>query len=474
MGATIFDKVWDRHLLSDSPDGQSLIYVDRHLVHEVTSPVAFEGLKAAGRKVRRPDLTFAVMDHNVPTGDRSDPNPDDLSVRQMGTLKANAVGSQIALLDIFNPLQGIVHVIGPELGFTIPGTTLVCGDSHTTTHGALGAVAFGIGTTEVEHVLATQSIWMAKPKQMAVRTRGALPRGVCSKDLALWVIRNIGTGGAFGHVMEYKGETVERMSVEERMTLANMAVEAGARSAIMSPDEKVYDYVRGKPFAPQGRDWEEAMEYWDTLPSDPSAAYDRSVEFDAGRLEPQVTWGTNPGMTVGVTEAIPGPEDFEDGGARAAVGRSLRYIGLAPHTRVKDIEVDVVFIGSCTNARFSDLVQAARVVAGSHMKVHPSVKAMVVPGSQSVRRRAEEAGLDKIFRDAGFDWRNSGCSMCIAMNEDRVPSGKRCASTSNRNFENRQGPGGRTHLVSPVMAAAAALHGRFVDARELDLADVGE
>lgn len=472
MGRTIFEKIWDAHALAEREDGQTLLYVDRHLTHEVTSPVAFENLRLAGRKVRRPDLTFAVMDHNVPTGDRALPVADEMSAAQMRALARNASEFGITLFDYYSPWQGIVHIIAPELGLTLPGITLVCGDSHTCTHGAFGALALGIGTSEGEHVLATQSLWLKKPRQMEIRLEGQLSRGVMSKDVILYIIRTIGTGGAIGHAIEYTGETVRQLSIEERMTLCNMAVEAGGRTAIIAPDQKTFNYLKGAPYAPSGEEWEEALKFWESLMTDPSARYDRQHVFDVSRLEPQVTWGTNPSMTVGVTESIPAPEDFEDRSQRIAVERALSYMGLKPGMKITEIRPDVVFIGSCTNARLSDLIEAARVIKGK--RVARGVRALVVPGSQLVKRRAERLGLHRIFIDAGFEWRNPGCSMCIAMNEDRLRPGERCASTSNRNFENRQGPGGRTHLVSPLMAAAAALEGRFVDAREIELLEVDE
>ena len=464
---TVFEKIWDAHVLEEREDGASLLYIDRHLTHEVTSPVAFEGLRLANRRVRRPDLTFAFMDHNVPTGDRLLPIADRLSREQIRALKQNAEEFGIALFDLLSPFQGIIHVAAPELGLTLPGITLACGDSHTSTHGALGALAFGIGTSEVEHVFATQTLWLKKPRKMEVRLEGSLPKGVTAKDAVLWMIRNIGVGGAIGHVIEYRGRVVESMSVEERMTLCNMAIEAGARTAIISPDEKVYQYIRDAPYAPRDREWDEALKFWKRLPTDPAASYDKSISLDLTRLEPQVTWGTNPAMTVGVTESVPSPGDFEDKEERAAVEKALRYMGLKPGEKITNIPIDVVFIGSCTNGRLSDLIAAAKVVKGKH--VAHGVRALVVPGSQWVKRRAERLGLHRIFIEAGFQWRNPGCSMCIAMNEDRLAPGERSASTSNRNFENRQGPGGRTHLVSPVMAAAAAVEGHFVDVRELDL-----
>lgn len=454
-------------MLEEREDGTALLYVDRHLTHEVTSPVAFEGLRMAGRKVRRPDLTFAFMDHNVPTGDRLKPISDELSREQIEALYRNAEEFGLTLFDLLSPFQGIVHVAGPELGLTLPGITLVCGDSHTSTHGALGALAFGIGTSEVEHVFATQTIWLRKPRQMELRLEGKLQTGVYAKDVILWIIRSIGVGGAIGHAIEYKGSAVKSMSVEERMTLCNMAVEAGARTAIISPDEKVYRYLENAPYAPKDEEWDEAVNFWKTLPTDSDAHYDKSIGFNVSKVEPQVTWGTNPAMTVSISEEVPSPDDFDDPSEKAAAERALKYIGLRPGVKITEIEVDVVFIGSCTNGRLSDLVEAAKVVRGR--RVAHGVRALVVPGSQWVKRRAERMGLHRIFIEAGFEWRNPGCSMCIAMNEDRLKPGERCASTSNRNFKNRQGPGGRTHLVSPAMAAAAAVEGRFVDVRDFDL-----
>ncbi|HIQ30399.1 MAG TPA: 3-isopropylmalate dehydratase large subunit [Candidatus Caldiarchaeum subterraneum] len=473
MGRTVFEKIWDAHVLAEREDGQSLIYIDRHLTHEVTSPVAFAGLREKGRRVRRPDLTFAVMDHNVPTAERTKPVDDELSAAQMKALAKNAREFGIMLFDYYSPWQGIVHIIGPELGLTLPGITLVCGDSHTATHGAFGALALGIGTSEGEHVFATQTLWLKKPKQMEIKLMGRLPERVSAKDIILWIIRNMGTGGAIGHAVEYTGEVVENLSIEERMTLCNMAIEGGARTAITAPDEKVFNYLKDRPFAPSGEEWDDALKYWKTLRTDNNAKYDKSVTFDVSKLEPQVTWGTNPAMTISVSESIPSPEDFEDKTTRTAVQRALEYMGLKPGTPIKDVKVDVVFIGSCTNARLSDLIDAARVVKGR--KIAPGVKALVVPGSQLTKRRAERMGLHRIFIDAGFEWRNAGCSMCIAMAPgEKVDAGKRCASTSNRNFENRQGPGARTHLVSPMMAAAAAVEGHFVDIREMDIADLDE
>ncbi|MEM1949016.1 MAG: 3-isopropylmalate dehydratase large subunit [Candidatus Caldarchaeum sp.] len=470
MGQTVFEKIWNSHVIAEREDGQALLYIDRHLTHEVTSPLAFEGLRAAGRSVRRPDLTFAVMDHNVPTTDRAKPVKEPMSAAQMQALRRNAREFNIMLFDYFSPFQGIVHVIGPELGLTVPGITLVCGDSHTSTHGAFGALAFGIGTSEGEHVFATQTLWLKKPKQMKIELTGRLPGNVSAKDVILYVIRTLGTGGCIGHVVEFTGELVRNMGVEERMTLTNMSIEGGARTAIVEPDEKVFSYIKDAPFSPKGREWDEAMQYWRTLRTDPGAAYDKVHSFDVSKLEPQVTWGTNPGMTVGVSETVPSPDDFDDPAEKKAVQRALEYMGLKPGMEVGDVRVDTVFIGSCTNARLSDLVEVARLVKGRRKA--DGVRVLVVPGSQLTKRRAERLGLHRIFIEAGFEWRNSGCSMCIAMNEDRLRPGERCLSTSNRNFENRQGVGGRTHLASPLTAAATALTGKITDPRQYELQEV--
>ncbi|MCS7126819.1 MAG: 3-isopropylmalate dehydratase large subunit [Thaumarchaeota archaeon] len=468
MAKTVFSKIWLEHVIAERDDGTSLIYIDRHYTHEVTSPVAFENLRSAGRRVRRPDLTFAVMDHNVPTHDRTLPVTDEMSAAQMEALKRNAREFGIALFDYFSPFQGIVHVIMPELGLTLPGLTIACGDSHTSTHGAFGAAAFGIGTSEGEHVFATQTLWIKRPKEMLVEVRGELDEGVTSKDVILKLIGEIGTGGGIGHVMEFAGETVERMGIDDRMTLCNMSIEGGARTAIIAPDEKVFRFVEGRPFAPEGEDLEEAFRFWSTLRSDAGARYDKTVRLDVDGLEPQVTWGTNPAQVAGVTDEVPSPEEFEDPAKRAAAERALKYMGLRPGQRIRDVPVDVVFIGSCTNARLSDLVQVARLVKGR--KVADGVKAVVVPGSMLTKRWAERLGVHRALIEAGFEWRNSGCSYCIAMAPgDYVEPGKRCASTSNRNFENRQGPGARTHLVSPLTAAATAIEGRFADPRAYEL-----
>ncbi|MEM3096688.1 MAG: 3-isopropylmalate dehydratase large subunit [Nitrososphaerota archaeon] len=470
MPSTVFQKIWDAHTLAERGDGQTLIYIDRHLTHEVTSPLAFESLRMVGRKVRRPDLTFAVMDHNVPTGDRSEPVRDEMSAAQMAALSRNARDFNIRLFDYYSPFQGIVHIIGPELGLTLPGITLVCGDSHTSTHGAFGALALGIGTSEGEHVLATQSLWVKKPKQMEIRLEGVLQEGVSAKDVILYIIRRLGTGGCIGHVVEYTGGLVKELSMEERMTLTNMSIEGGARTAIISPDEKTFNYLVDAPYSPKGEEWEEALDYWRALYTDPGASFDKSYFLDVTQLEPQVTYGINPAMTVSITQHVPSPDDFDDRSERASVERALKYMGLTPGMKVTDIEVDTVFIGSCTNARLSDLIDVARLVKGR--KKAPGVRVLVVPGSQLTKRRAERLGLHRIFIEAGFEWRNSGCSMCIAMNEDRLKPGERCASTSNRNFENRQGVGGRTHLVSPLTAAATAITGKITDPREYELQDL--
>ncbi|MEM2333910.1 MAG: 3-isopropylmalate dehydratase large subunit [Candidatus Caldarchaeum sp.] len=470
MGYTVFEKIWNAHALAEREDGQTLLYIDRHLTHEVTSPLAFEGLRAAKRIVRRPDLTFAVMDHNVPTYDRSEPVRDPMSAAQMAALKNNAKQFNIMLFDYFSPFQGIVHVIGPELGLTLPGITLVCGDSHTSTHGAFGALAFGIGTSEGEHVFATQTLWLKKPKKMNIRLTGSLPKNVTAKDIILYIIRKLGTGGCIGHVVEFTGEVVKKMSCEERMTLTNMSIEGGARTAIIEPDEKVYSYLKDAPFSPKDGEWDEAVKYWESLKTDPGAKYDTAHYFDVSTLEPQVSWGTNPAMTVGVTETIPSPDDFDDPAEKKSVARALEYMGLKPGMKISDVTVDTVFIGSCTNARLSDLIDVARLVKG-HKKA-PGVRVLVVPGSQLTKRRAERMGLHRIFIEAGFEWRNAGCSMCIAMNEDRLRPGERCVSTSNRNFENRQGVGGRTHLASPLTAAATALTGKITDPRTYELQEL--
>jgi len=453
---TLLDKLWHAHVVREARGEPTLLYIDLHLIHEVTSPQAFDGLRQAGRKVRRPNLTFGTVDHNVPTTDRSLPIADAVAATQVETLRRNCKEFGIQLFDIQSPEQGIVHVIGPELGLTRPGMTIVCGDSHTSTHGAFGALAFGIGTSEVEHVLATQCLPQNKPLTMKVQTSGALQEGVTAKDLALGIIGKIGTDGATGFTIEYAGEAVRSLSMEGRMTLCNMSIEAGARAGMIAPDETTFAYLNGRRFSPAGESWEKALSYWKTLKSDDDAVFDRVVEIDASHLEPFVTWGTSPGMVVPVTSHVPDPVD-------AAAERALEYMALAPRTNIQDISIDRAFIGSCTNARIEDLRAAARVVKG--YRINSSVSAMVVPGSQDVKRAAEQEGLDRIFSEAGFEWREAGCSMCLGMNADVLKPGERCASTSNRNFEGRQGRGGRTHLVSPMMAAAAAIKGHFTDVR---------
>ncbi len=460
---TLFDKVWDAHLVRREAGRPDLLYIDRHLVHEVTSPQAFDGLRQASRAVRRPDLTFATVDHNVPTTDRSLPIRDPVSAKQIQVLRENCAAFGVPLFDLNSGSEGIVHVIGPELGITLPGLTIVCGDSHTSTHGAFGALAFGIGTSEVEHVLATQCLPQTKPKSLAVRLEGERPFGVSAKDLILGVIGRIGVAGGTGHVIEYMGSAIRDLSMEGRMTVCNMSIECGARAGMVAPDETTFEYLEGRPYAPRGTDWEQALDHWRALPSDPYAAFDSEIEFDVAAFAPFVTWGTNPGQVVPVTERVPDPDDFPEA-QRDSVRRALDYMALEPGTPMQDIRLDRVFLGSCTNARISDLRAAAAVVRGQ--RVAANVQAMVVPGSQRVKAQAEAEGLDRVFKDAGFDWRESGCSMCLGMNPDILQPGERCASTSNRNFEGRQGRGGRTHLVSPIMAAAAALEGRFVDVRE--------
>ncbi|HCX28868.1 MAG TPA: 3-isopropylmalate dehydratase large subunit [Blastocatellia bacterium] len=460
---TLFEKLWDAHVVREPANQPALLYIDLHLVHEVTSPQAFDALRENGRSVRRPDLTLATVDHNVPTTDRSLPIADLIAARQIEALRRNCSEFNIRLFDIDSAEQGIVHVIGPELGLTQPGMTIVCGDSHTSTHGAFGALAFGIGTSEVEHVLATQCLPQNKPRTMLVEVCGALPEGVTAKDVALGIIGAIGTDGATGHVIEYAGEAVRSLSMEGRMTLCNMSIEAGARAGMIAPDETTFAYVKDRSFAPEGPPREKALSYWQTLTTDQEARFDRVIQIDAREMEPHVTWGTNPGMVVPVSGVVPDPKETESDADRCAAQRALEYMALAPRTRIEDIQIDRVFIGSCTNARLEDLRAAARVVKG--YRVGDSVRAMVVPGSQTVKRAAESEGLDDIFREAGFEWREAGCSMCLGMNPDVLQPGERCASTSNRNFEGRQGRGGRTHLVSPAMAAAAAITGHFTDVR---------
>ena len=464
MPRTMLDKIWDAHLVHSEEGRPDLLYIDLHLLHEVTSAQAFEGLRLAGRTVRRPELCVATVDHNVPTTDRSLPILDDLARLQIQALSRNAQEFGIELFDVDSPHQGIVHVIGPEMGFTQPGMTIVCGDSHTSTHGAFGALAMGIGTSQVEHVLATQCMPRTRPKSMEIRVNGELPPGVTAKDLILGIIAQIGIAGGTGHVIEYTGESVRALSMEERMTVCNMSIEAGARAGMIAPDETTFRYLEGRPRAPQGEAFEHAVSRWRELATDEGSTFDKSVELDATSLEPFVTWGTNPGMSIPVTGSIPGPESASSADDVEAVERALEYMDLKPGTPIQEVSIDRVFLGSCTNARIEDLRAAASVLGGH--KVHESVRAMVVPGSAAVKRAAEEEGLDRVFIEAGFEWREAGCSMCLGMNPDILGPGERCASTSNRNFEGRQGRGGRTHLVSPQMAAAAAVAGHFVDIRD--------
>ncbi|MDB4539513.1 3-isopropylmalate dehydratase large subunit [Saprospiraceae bacterium] len=458
----MFEKIWDQHVVHQEPGKQAILYVDLHLVHEVTSPQAFEGLRIAGRKLRRPDLTVATQDHNVPTTDRSLPIADPISRKQIEALRTNCREFDVRLYDLDSVNQGIVHVIGPELGLTQPGMIIVCGDSHTATHGAFGALAFGIGTSEVEHVMATQTLLQTKPKTCELRIDGLLPRGVTSKDLILYLIGKISTSGGTGYVLEYTGEAIRSLSMEQRMTICNMSIEAGARAGLIAPDETTFNYLRGREFVP--KNFDAAVERWKQLPTDLGAAYDRVEIFDAADIAPQITWGTNPGQVVRVDANVPNPDEFSDESERKSAAAALEYMDLKAGTPMKDIQIDRVFIGSCTNSRIQDLRAAAEVVRGK--KVNDRVGAMVVPGSGIVKQQAEQEGLDKIFIEAGFEWREAGCSMCLAMNPDKLASGERCASTSNRNFEGRQGRGGRTHLVSPEMAAAAAIAGHFVDIRK--------
>ncbi|HZH26632.1 MAG TPA: 3-isopropylmalate dehydratase large subunit [Azospirillaceae bacterium] len=462
---TLFDKIWDSHVVHRQEDGTCVLYIDRHLVHEVTSPQAFEGLRLAGRKVRRPELTLAVADHNVPTTDRSKGIVDPESRTQIETLESNVRAFGVPYFAMDDLRQGIVHVIGPEQGFTLPGMTIVCGDSHTSTHGAFGALAFGIGTSEVEHVLATQTLLMRPAKNMRITVDGDLPPGVTAKDLVLAVIGRIGTAGGTGHVIEYAGKAIRDLSMEGRMTVCNMSIEAGARAGLIAPDETTFAYLKGRPMAPKAGAWEQAVAHWRTLPSDEGATYDKEVVLDAREIAPQVTWGTSPQDVLPVTAKVPDPAEVGDPNKRAAMERALAYMGLTPGTPLSQVPVDKVFIGSCTNSRIEDLRAAAVIAQGR--KVAPNVHAMVVPGSGLVKEQAEAEGLDRIFVEAGFEWREPGCSMCLAMNADKLEPGERCASTSNRNFEGRQGRGGRTHLVSPAMAAAAAITGRLADVREL-------
>ena len=459
---TLFEKIWDQHVVYDAAGRQTILYIDLHLVHEVTSPQAFESLRLSGRTVRRPELTLSTVDHNVPTTDRSLPILDPISKQQIDTLRENCRQFGIRLYDLNDPHQGVVHVIGPELGLTRPGMTIVCGDSHTATHGAFGALAFGIGTSEVEHVLATQTLLQSRAKTMELRIDGTLPPGVTAKDLILYLIGEITTDGGTGYVIEYTGSAIRALSMEERMTVCNMSIEAGARAGMIAPDDVTFDYLRGREFVP--RDFEAAVTRWKALPTDPGAKYDKSLVFKAADITPQVTWGTNPGQVAPVTGRVPDPAKAGDETERKTVANALAYMGLEAGEAITDLKLDRVFIGSCTNSRIEDLRAAAAVAKGHKVSGH--VGAMVVPGSGLVKKQAEAEGLDRIFKEAGFEWREAGCSMCLAMNPDKLEPGERCASTSNRNFEGRQGKGGRTHLVSPAMAAAAAIAGRFVDIRE--------
>lgn len=462
---TLFDKIWDNHLVDEQDDGTCLLYIDRHLVHEVTSPQAFEGLKNAGRKVRRPDLTLAVPDHNVPTKDRTKTIENKEGRIQVETLQKNCKDFGVPLFDLQDIRQGVVHIIGPEQGFTLPGTTTVCGDSHTATHGAFGSLAFGIGTSEVEHVLATQTLLQSPLKNMRITVEGALPEGCTAKDLVLALIGKIGTAGGTGYVIEYAGQAIRDLSMEGRMTVCNMTIEGGARAGLIAPDQTTFDYLMGRPMSPKAGAWEQAVTFWKTLPSDADAVYDKEVVLDVSEIVPQVTWGTSPEDVAPITGTVPNPADFEDPGKQEAARASLEYMGLEAGTAMQDVAIDTVFIGSCTNGRIEDMRAAADVAKGR--KVADGVRALIVPGSGLVKEQAEEEGLDQIFMDAGFEWRDPGCSMCLAMNDDRLEPGQRCASTSNRNFKGRQGYGGRTHLVSPAMAAAAAVSGHLIDVRDL-------
>jgi 3-isopropylmalate/(R)-2-methylmalate dehydratase large subunit len=464
MAKTLYDKIWEDHMVHQQSDGTELLYVDRHLIHEVTSPQAFEGLRINKRKVRRPDLTLAVADHNVPTTDRSKGIVDEESRIQVDTLRNNCEEFGVQLFDMNDKRQGIVHIIGPEQGFTQPGTVIVCGDSHTATHGAFGALAFGIGTSEVEHVLATQTLIQKKSKNFRVNVNGKLPIGVTAKDVILKIIGTIGTAGGTGYVIEFAGEVIRNLSMEERMTVCNMTIEGGARAGLIAPDQKTFDYLKGKPKSPKGENWDKALVFWKTLFSDKDAKFDKEVNIDASEIEPLVTWGTSPQDVAMISGKVPNPEVEKDEERKAAMKRSLEYMGLEPNINITDIKIDKVFIGSCTNGRIEDLRNAAKIAKGK--KVAKNVNAIVVPGSGLVKAQAEQEGLDKIFIEAGFEWREPGCSMCLAMNADKLSPKERCASTSNRNFEGRQGRGGRTHLVSPAMAAAAAIDGCLTDVRK--------
>ncbi len=465
MPRTLFEKIWDSHVVEQLPDGTCVLYIDRHLVHEVTSPQAFEGLRVAGRRVRRPEATIAVVDHNVPTTDRRLAIEEPESRLQVETLEHNVAEFGVPYFPLLDARQGIVHVVGPEQGISLPGMTIVCGDSHTSTHGALGALAFGIGTSEVEHVLATQTLLQKPAKNMLVRVDGVLPEGVTAKDLVLAIIGRIGTAGGNGHVIEYAGAAIRALDMAGRLTVCNMSIEAGARAGLIAPDETTFAYVKGRPYAPKGEAFDRAVEYWRTLPADDDAVYDRTVVLDAADIAPMVTWGTSPEAVLPITGIVPNPDDEADEAKRAQMRRMLDYMALAPGQRLADLPIDVVFIGSCTNSRIEDLRAVAGIVRGRH--VAAGVRALVVPGSGLVKQQAEAEGLDRVLLEAGFEWREAGCSMCLGMNPDRLSPGQRCASTSNRNFEGRQGPGGRTHLLSPAMAAAAAVTGHLTDVREL-------
>ena len=465
MGKTLFEKIWDRHLVASIDESTNLVFIDLHLVHEVTSPQAFDSLRLAGRKVKHPEMTLATVDHGVPTSNRTLGIKDPLSKIQIEALENNCEEFGVTLFGISDPRQGIVHVIGPEQGITQPGMTIVCGDSHTATHGAFGALAFGIGTSEVEHVLATQTLAMEKPKTMKVEVVGDVSEGVGPKDIILGIIRKIGTGGGAGHVIEYAGDVIKNMSMENRMTICNMSIEGGARAGMIAPDEVTFNYLKEKNYAPKGSDWEDAIAEWGNLYSDEDAVFDKIVTINADELEPSISWGTNPSQVIFVNDTIPHPNDFDEESEKEAASRALEYMDLKPGEKISEIQLDRVFIGSCTNGRIEDLREAAEVVKGK--KVSEKIGAMIVPGSTLVKKQAEEEGLDKVFIEAGFDWREAGCSMCLGMNPDILSPGERCASTSNRNYEGRQGAGGRTHLVSPKMAAAAALYGKFVDIRNL-------
>lgn len=461
---TLYDKIWDAHIVREEAGKPALLYIDLHLIHEVTTPQAFAGLRLANRKVRRPDLTFATIDHAIPTLNRHLPFNDKIAEKQVEALRKNCTDFGIKIFDLDRIEQGIIHVFGPEQGLVQPGQTIVCGDSHTSTHGAFGALAFGIGTSEVEHVLATQTLPQSKSKNMLVKVEGELPFGVTAKDVILAIINEIGTDGATGYVIEYAGSVFENLSMEGRMTVCNMSIEAGARAGLIAPDEKTFEYLKGKPFAPKGENWEKAVEYWRTLKTDEGAKFDKVVEIEAETLAPFVTWGTSPGMSVKVSENVPDFADAKDETERKSFERAFEYMALKPAQKVEEIEIDRAFIGSCTNSRIEDLREAAKIIKG--YKINEKVSAMIVPGSMQIKKQAEAEGLAQIFVDAGFEWRDAGCSMCLAMNEDILQAGERCASTSNRNFEGRQGRGGRTHLVSPSMAAAAAIAGHFVDVRK--------